>query len=72
MQLGSDNNKAGQRWCFVIICESGPAVYLEAFSSDQRNQWIEAINAFRKQVNANISRLESEIRAVQPAPAGMQ
>jgi chromosome segregation ATPase len=35
-------------------------------------EWIEAINAFRKQVNANISRLESEIRAAQPAPAGMQ
>ena len=35
-------------------------------------EWIEAINAFRKQVNANISRLESEIRAAQSAPAGMQ
>jgi chromosome segregation ATPase len=35
-------------------------------------EWIEAINAFRKQVNANISRLESEIRAVQPTPPGMQ
>ena len=35
-------------------------------------EWIEAINAFRKQVNANISRLESEIRAAQLAPAGMQ
>ena len=36
-------------------------------------EWIEAINAFRKQVNANISRLETEIRAAQSgAPAGMQ
>jgi len=35
-------------------------------------EWIEANNAFRKQVNANISRLESEIRAVQPTPPGMQ
>ncbi len=26
-------------------------------------EWIDSINAFRKQVNANISRLESEIRA---------
>lgn len=36
-------------------------------------EWIEAINAFRKQVNANLSRLETEIRAAQSgAPAGMQ
>jgi chromosome segregation ATPase len=36
-------------------------------------EWIEAINAFRKQVNANISRLETEVRAAQSgAPAGMQ
>ena len=36
-------------------------------------EWIEAINAFRKQVNANLSRLETEIRAAQSGtPAGMQ
>ncbi|MEE4203107.1 MAG: hypothetical protein V2I45_05710 [Halieaceae bacterium] len=35
---------------------------------DSNEEWIESINAFRRQVNANISRLESQIRAVNSAP----
>lgn len=35
---------------------------------DSNEEWIESINAFRKQVNANISRLESQIRAATAAP----
>ncbi len=31
-------------------------------------EWIESINAFRRQVNASISRLESQIRSTQSAP----
>jgi len=31
-------------------------------------EWIESINAFRRQVNASISRLESQLRSAQSAP----
>ena len=36
---------------------------------NSNEEWIESINAFRKQVNGNISRLEAQIRAVNSAPA---
>ena len=37
---------------------------------ESNEQWIESINAFRKQVNANISRLDSALRAAQSSSSG--
>lgn len=37
---------------------------------ESNEQWIESINAFRKQVNANISRLDSALRAAQSSSGG--
>ncbi|MEY2908217.1 MAG: hypothetical protein RLZZ602_740 [Pseudomonadota bacterium] len=35
-------------------------------------EWIESINAFRKQVNGNINRLETQLRAMQSTPSPAQ